>query len=65
MAKALGSYVLLSNRDMGDDFFEKRCGNNELVKFDVTYTAGRRKRTEQGFEAKKAREILMIGKPIL
>ena len=65
VAKALGSYVLLSNRDMGDDFFEKRCGNNELVKFDVTYTAGRRKRTEQGFEAKKAREILMIGKPIL
>jgi hypothetical protein len=27
----------------------------------VTYTAGRRKKTEDGFEAKKAKEILMIG----
>ena len=65
VARALGAYTLLSNRDTGDDFFEKRCGENQLVKFDVTYTAGRRKKTEQGFEAKKAREILMIGRSIL
>ena len=64
VAKALGSYVLLSNRDAGDGFFEKRRGDNKLIKFDVTYTAGRRKKTEDGFEAKKAKEILMIGEPI-
>ena len=63
VAKALGSYVLLSNRDVGDGFFEKRRGDNKLIKFDVTYTAGRRKKTEDGFEAKKAKEILMIGEP--
>ena len=63
VAKALGSYILLSNRDMGDEFFEKRQGDNKLVKFPVTYTAGRRKKTEEGFKAKKAIEILMIGEP--
>ena len=63
VAKALGSYVLLSNRDMDDEFFEKRQGDNKIVKFPVTYTAGRRKKTEEGFEAKKATEILMIGAP--
>ena len=64
VAKTLGSYVLLSNRDVGDGFFEKRKGDNKLIKFDVTYTAGRRKKTEEGFEAKKAKEILMIGEPL-
>jgi len=63
VARMLGSYVLLSNRDVGDDFFEKRRGDNKIVKFPVTYTAGRRKKTEEGFEAKKAIEILMIGEP--
>jgi DNA adenine methylase len=62
-AKALGAYVLLSNRDVGDGFFAERKGSNEMVGFDVTYTAGRRKKTDEGFEAKKAKEILMIGKP--
>ena len=27
--------------------------------FDITYTAGRRKKTEDGFTAKKAKEILL------
>jgi len=57
-----GAYVMLSNRDVGDGFFEKRRGTNDLAYFDVTYTVGRRKKNEEGnFEAKKAKEILMIG----
>ena len=58
-----GAYALMSNRDVGDGFFEERKGTNELMYFDVTYTAGRRKKNAEGkHEAKKAREILMIGK---
>ena len=57
-----GAYALLSNRDVGDNFFEQRMGSNDLTYFDVTYTVGRRKKNEEGnFEAKKAKEILMIG----
>ena len=57
-----GAYVIMSNRDVGDGFFESRTGNNRLIYFDVTYTAGRRKKNEDGtHSAKKAREILMIG----
>jgi DNA adenine methylase len=58
-AKEKGAYVLLSNRDVGDGFFEKRLRNNKIHPIEVTYTAGRRKKTENGFEAKKAKEILM------
>ena len=59
---AKGAYVMMSNRDVGDNFFESRCGNNKIVYFDVTYTAGRRKKNADGsHSAKKAREILMIG----
>ena len=37
-------------------------GNNKIIYFDVTYTAGRRKKNADGtHSAKKAREILMIG----
>ena len=57
-----GAYVMMSNRDVGDDFFEQRVGTNKMVYFDVTYTAGRRKKHADGtFTAKKAKEILMIG----
>lgn len=51
--------VLLCNRDVGDQFFESRLGNLSIEYFDVTYTAGRRKKVESGYEAKKAREILI------
>ena len=57
-----GAYAMMSNRDVGDGFFESRQGNNRLIYFDVTYTAGRRKKNTDGtHSAKKAREILMIG----
>jgi len=57
---AKGAHAMMSNRDVGDSFFEKRKGNNKIIRFEVTYTAGRRKKTEDGFEAKKAVEILML-----
>lgn len=66
-AAARGAYCMLSNRDMGDGFFEDRKGDNQIEYFDVTYTVGRRKKVgvdENGkdiFEAVKAKEILMIG----
>gem|GEM_PF-373309 len=49
-AKSAGSYCMLSNRDMADNFFEDRKLNNEIEYFDVTYTVGRRKKKldEQG-----------------
>lgn len=58
--KKKGAYGLLSNRHIGDNFFVDRVLNNKIEYFDVTYTVGRRKKTENGFEAKKAVEILMI-----
>jgi DNA adenine methylase len=61
-SKELGAYTLMSNRDVGDGFFEARQDSNHLVTFDITYTAGRRKKHADGtFTAKKATEILMIG----
>lgn len=55
-----GAYAMMSNRDVGDGFFEQRKGSNKIIRFDITYTAGRRKKTKDGFEAKKAVEILML-----
>jgi len=62
-----GVLTLLSNREMDDGFFEERADGDKIVKFDVTYTAGRRKANidENGnetFTATKAQEILMIGR---
>jgi len=60
---ARGAHVMMSNRDVGDGFFEGRQGKNKIIYFDVTYTAGRRKKNSDGtHSAKKAREILMIGR---
>lgn len=52
--------VWLCNRDSEDGFFEDK--NVGILKFPVTYTAGRRKKTDSGYEAKKATEILMVRK---
>ena len=55
------STVWLANRVVdGDDFFEAMLPKSKFHYFDVTYTAGRRKNTETGYEAKKAREFLCI-----
>jgi DNA adenine methylase len=50
----------MSNRDAGDNIFEDRWESEKIKYFDVTYTAGRRKKTENGFEAKPAREVLLM-----
>jgi DNA adenine methylase len=58
----IGAYGLLSNRDSNDGFFEERWRPDDIHYFDVTYTAGRRKKTEDGFKAKAAREVLLVTK---
>lgn len=59
-----GATVLLANRYVdGDTFFEDLLPDATFHPFDVTYTAGRRKKVEDGFEAKKAREFLAILTP--
>ena len=54
------SDVFLCNRDIEDGFFD----NTGLLvdKFPVTYTAGRRKKTDDGYEAKPATELLIRNK---
>ena len=58
-----GAHAMLSNRKLDDGFFEALKGEALLVDFPVTYTAGRRKKTDTGFKAKKAVEVLMVSKP--
>lgn len=52
--------VWLCNRDSNDGFFDNVKA--EIHKFPITYTAGRRKKTENGYEAKKATEILLLNR---
>jgi DNA adenine methylase len=54
-----GSNVWLCNRDGEDAFWDRNKRNFNIHKFPVTYTAGRRKKTSEGFQAKKAVEILL------
>ena len=56
------STAFLCNRDAGDGWFEERLGKLIMDKFPVTYTAGRRKQTDEGFEAKQAIEVLIRNK---
>jgi len=51
------SRVFLCNRDIGDGFYDNT--SLKVDKFPVTYTAGRRKKTSEGFEAKPATEVLV------
>ncbi len=44
---------MMSNKDIGDNFFEERKGSMNIVKFDVAYTAGAR-------DSVRATEILML-----
>lgn len=56
--------VFLCNRDIEDNFFEDRIGNLNMSKFPITYTAGRRLKTEEGNLAKKATEVLIYNTPV-
>lgn len=53
--------VFLTNRDEGDGFFDGLVNGEKLniKRIPVTYTAGRRKKTDDGFEAKPAIEVLI------
>lgn len=54
------STVWLANREVeGETFFESLLPDSKFHYFDVTYTAGRRKKTDDGYEAKKAREFVI------
>jgi DNA adenine methylase len=59
-----GHTVILANRCVdGDSFFEDLLGDiGDFHYFDVKYTAGRRKSTEEGFQAKSAREFIVISR---
>ncbi|MFM7853551.1 MAG: DNA adenine methylase, partial [Flammeovirgaceae bacterium] len=46
------SKVFLANR-ADDNWFDDKCKSLNSHYFDITYTAGRRKKTEDGYEAKK------------
>ena len=50
--------VFVANR-ADDDWFDDQSRSMQVHYFNITYTAGRRKKTEDGFVAKKAREILL------
>ena len=50
--------VFVANR-ADDDWFDNQSRSMQVHYFNITYTAGRRKKTEDGFAAKKAREILL------
>ena len=50
--------VFVANR-ADDAWFDNQSRSMQVHYFDITYTAGRRKKTEDGFVAKKAREILL------
>lgn len=61
-----GHLVILANRCVEDDtFFEDLLPEARFYYFDVTYTAGRRKKEEDGtYTAKSAREfIAVLGRP--
>ena len=65
--KALVEYVrtypggaMLCNRCDGSSFFDDLAGDMSVYRFPVTYTAGRRKKTDDGYAAKKATEILLL-----
>lgn len=62
MHQEKGCTVWLANREANDHFFENHAYDAEIHKFDIFYTAGRRKKTDTGYEAKKAQDLLMIWK---
>jgi DNA adenine methylase len=61
-----GDYVFYCNRDDSNDgFFNTHKGHLSTMHYDIKYTAGRRKKTESGHEAKKAKEILLYSPRIM
>jgi DNA adenine methylase len=61
----VGGKVLLCNRDDNDNFWDGKEGCLSVARFPITYTAGRRKKTAEGFIAKPATEILFYSPTIV
>lgn len=57
--KAQDNLVFLSNRSTSDDFVKKHFSDSTIHEFPITYTAGRRLNTDEGYKAKKATELLI------
>lgn len=58
---AHGNIILMSNRTENDDrFFQDLLPDATFHDFDITYTAGRRRKTKTGFKAKPAHEFLCV-----
>lgn len=55
--------VWLANREAEDGFFEDHAHDATIHRFPITYTAGRRKKTDEGYAAKPATELLMVWAP--
>ncbi|WP_227649848.1 hypothetical protein [Klebsiella pneumoniae] len=55
-----GCVVWLANREANDSFFEENASDASVLRFDITYTAGRKKKTGNGHEAVKAKDLLII-----
>ena len=51
--------VFVANR-ADDDWFDNQSRSMQVHYFDITYTAGRRKKTEDGFAAKKQQKYYSI-----
>lgn len=62
-SKDRGATIWMSNRDSGDGFFETLAPDARITRFPITYTAGRRRKTADGFEAKPATELLLQWEP--
>ena len=48
-----GAAVSMSNKDIGDGFWEHQLGNMEILEYDVKYTAGR------GTTVNEVKEVLI------
>jgi len=58
-----GHTVVLANRDCGDGFFDNHLSGATVHYFDVTYTLGRKKKTDDGYVATQAREFIAVFQP--
>jgi DNA adenine methylase len=58
-----GHTVVLANRDCGDGFFTRHLAGATVHHFDVTYTVGRKKKTDKGHVATKAKEFIAVFQP--
>jgi DNA adenine methylase len=53
------SRILLCNDDVGDNFFQNQIGSLQIESYNLKHTAGRRKKTDDGFIAKSVTEIVI------